>query len=513
MEQKRKTSTKRMLLRAFLALGTAAFLSSATVWAANPAGFTLRVRCADVQAPNAVTDLAASPNAAVEGQIILTWTAPADLPTGDVSSYQVRYATFSVASVGGSTTTWWNLATPFAGVPAPQPAGSFESAVVPSLSSGTYYFAVRSQDAAGNFSPLDDGAVVGPQASAQPKSLAPAPVAGLLALVNPDTSFNVNWSPVVINADGTPALDINDYVVRKSGNLNGPFNVIVSSGAGASSFGFTASSAPVSLEYLQIVAKDNAGNESDPALSNLLLVTPQGVIGQVAAAQDGTQTHAYIPSSIMSELRGNGQDLLMRVSKDTDPNLNKDPRVLATYDVGFVSSAQVVDKNFTLSRPAMNVTLQYTPAPGATEVGVLWFNGVQWIKVGAAQVDTTLNTVSFYTGLPGIYQVRSFQAATSLNLDKANVFPRIFSPNGDGINDRVLFVIENPNGSAVDGKIYDVGGNEVATLAPAGAGAPTAATMAWNGRDRDGRLVRSGVYIYRIKGEGKSMTGTVVVAQ
>jgi hypothetical protein len=77
----------------------------------------------------------------------------------------------------------------------------------------------------------------------------------------------------------------------------------------------------------------------------------------------------------------------------------------------------------------------------------------------------------------------------------------------------VLFVVENPRQSSIEGKIYDIGGNEVATLRPAGAGAPTPDTLVWDGHDRDGRLARSGVYIYRIKGEGKSFTGTVVVAQ
>ena len=74
-------------------------------------------------------------------------------------------------------------------------------------------------------------------------------------------------------------------------------------------------------------------------------------------------------------------------------------------------------------------------------------------------------------------------------------------------------MIENPKGSPIDGKIYDVGGNEVSDIHPAGAGAPTADSLSWDGRDRNGSLVPAGVYIYRIKGEGKKMTGTVVVAK
>jgi hypothetical protein len=215
-------------------------------------------------------------------------------------------------------------------------------------------------------------------------------------------------------------------------------------------------------------------------------------------------------------MKTKGGDLLLRMAPDANPALNRDPRTLATYDVGFISPAQVVDKNFTFSRPAMNVILAYpAPAAGST-VGVLWWNGVTWIKVGQADVDETIPTaptISFRTALPGVYQVRIFQAATSLTMDKNSVFPRIFTPNGDGINDVVYFVIENPNHSAVDGKIYDVAGGEVADIRPAGAGAPTADTMMWDGRDRTGQVVHAGIYLYRIAGEGKKMTGTVVVAK
>jgi hypothetical protein len=193
--------------------------------------------------------------------------------------------------------------------------------------------------------------------------------------------------------------------------------------------------------------------------------------------------------------------------------MNRDPRGLATFDVNFISPVQDVDKNFTLSRPAMNVVLQSTSPLKDGKVGVMWWNGTAWVKVGQASVDEMTDTVSFYTSRPGTYQIRSFLSATELTLDKASVFPRIFTPNGDGINDEVLFAIDNPKASSIEGKIYDVGGNEVADLKPAGAGAPTPDTLSWNGRDRNGTLARSGVYIYLIKGEGKSITGTVVVAK
>jgi hypothetical protein len=148
---------------------------------------------------------------------------------------------------------------------------------------------------------------------------------------------------------------------------------------------------------------------------------------------------------------------------------------------------------------------------------VLWWNGTVWVKVGQANVTESgvgnRLTVSFNTAMPGVYQIRQFDIATELTLDKASVFPKIFSPNGDGINDVIYFMVENPKQSSVSGKIVDMSGAEVGILRPAGAGAPTADTLTWDGKDNSGQLVPSGVYIYKITGEGKTITGTLVVAR
>src|SRR5882762_1631678 len=64
--------------------------------------------------PAAVTDLLASANPVVQGQISLTWTAPqgnvGGVPVNNqsVAAYSIHYATFSVASLAGDTTSWWN---------------------------------------------------------------------------------------------------------------------------------------------------------------------------------------------------------------------------------------------------------------------------------------------------------------------------------------------------------------------------------------------------------------------
>jgi hypothetical protein len=92
-----------------------------------------------------------------------------------------------------------------------------------------------------------------------------------------------------------------------------------------------------------------------------------------------------------------------------------------------------------------------------------------------------------------------------------SVYPRIITPNGDGATDKVGFHFENPELLPVEGKIFDLSGARVASLAPAGTD-PTGLLL-WDGKDSEGRSVSGGIYLYQIDFQGKNITGTVVVAR
>jgi hypothetical protein len=105
-------------------------------------------------------------------------------------------------------------------------------------------------------------------------------------------------------------------------------------------------------------------------------------------------------------------------------------------------------------------------------------------------------------------------AALCLSLNPSTgVVPRIFSPNGDGINDMVFFIVENPTQSFVSGVVLDMTGAQVALLSPAQNNTPTPDSLVWNGRDENGHVVPSGPYVYRIDGDGSVLSGVVVVAR
>ena len=171
-----------LALSLFLQVGWV-FVPSAS--AAISDSLTLKIRC-DGTPPASITDLVASPGMAI-GEIALAWTTPGDngwsghLPD---HPYEVKYDTRSVAELGGTTTSWWNLAAN----EWPQAWDALDPGewdddptlhYLAGLTTGTiYYIAIRAIDKVGN------EALNNNVASAMPKAedeTAPADIIDLVA--------------------------------------------------------------------------------------------------------------------------------------------------------------------------------------------------------------------------------------------------------------------------------------------------------------------------------------------
>ncbi len=88
---------------------------------------------------------------------------------------------------------------------------------------------------------------------------------------------------------------------------------------------------------------------------------------------------------------------------------------------------------------------------------------------------------------------------------------RFITPNGDGLNDSVVFTFANSRDSNISGRIYDIRGSVVASLVAGPAPAnPSDSTLKWDGKSAGGTVV-SGLYIYVIRGEKKVFSGLLVV--
>ncbi|MCK4532570.1 SBBP repeat-containing protein [bacterium] len=137
------------------------------------------------------------------------------------------------------------------------------------------------------------------------------------------------------------------------------------------------------------------------------------------------------------------------------------------------------------------------------------------ITIDAAAVSGNRNVIitnidEAYGIIPAGFEIGAgFGYQINDNFCLVEVFPRIFSPNGDGINDLANFIFENPENEEVRGMIFDLSGSVVRdTLVQ-----NSATSLTWDGRDNRGVYVSSNVYVYQIKGGSEVFNGTVVLAK
>jgi gliding motility-associated-like protein len=125
------------------------------------------------------------------------------------------------------------------------------------------------------------------------------------------------------------------------------------------------------------------------------------------------------------------------------------------------------------------------------------------------KIDPIAQTITVDSPNMGIYQIRALARASGAVFDLSNLSSRVITPNDDGRNDTLIFTYDpGPRNVQPTGKIYDLRGAVVAEMTPG----LVPNTLTWNGR-MNGQSVTSGIYVYKIVGDGKTFTGTIVVSR
>jgi hypothetical protein len=198
--------------------------------------------------------------------LVLRWTAPADPPGARVARYDVRMslATITAANFGSASALVG---------PTPSSPGARDSLLVRGLVHGTpAWFAIKSADAAGNWSPISN--VV--RWSGTNDTAPPAAPAGVGATVAGDgKSAALQWTP------GTEP-DLAGYNVYRTAASTSSW--VKMNGALLTSASYTDAALPAGVTKLwyQVTAVDQSGNES--ARSATITVTvPSSLAGLVVA--------------------------------------------------------------------------------------------------------------------------------------------------------------------------------------------------------------------------------------
>lgn len=364
---------------------------------------------------------------------------------------------------------------------------------------------------------LMSAAVYAPTLLAVPK--APSKVQGTRSANG--NSFTMRWSSPTFRTDGnllSPG-EVSSYKIIRSNALTG----------GTTSIFFTVSAASPSVLidsaisgrafFYRVRAIDASASESpdseaasSDASNTTYFMADDGasfasVPGTLKAALDAEGT--VIRGSRVRETEGNRVYRSIRFDAlDTITDQAHAGYVLAspaTFGIAYsVGGDGIVFAN-TL-KPAVS----YPDTAGARfAFSLFWDNGEKFVKVGSS-VDTAGKTAITSSRLPGSYQLQLVSQPLAAQLNA--VYPRIISPNNDGINDRVFFLFENPSQAKTSGAIYDPLSARVTDLKTTDLfGGDT--VLYWDGTDDAGAAVSGGYYIYKLDVGDRSFSGTVAVAR
>ncbi|MFA6030070.1 MAG: gliding motility-associated C-terminal domain-containing protein [Elusimicrobiota bacterium] len=267
---------------------------------------------------------------------------------------------------------------------------------------------------------------------------------------------------------------------------------------------------PSAQDYYQVCSV-NAGDMSrrylvrSVATRNAFVVAPdeQSTLEIPAATADALFSPAGASYQIMSS--SHPEDLGGRVVKSVAFTPVRDGITLAASAMA-MSSKVKVHLRYDLQNGVVRASgVGAAAAVSPDQMSIYWNNGSRWVQVYGTN-DALAQALTVETSNLGRYQLRSVERTAGFTFNAAGISNRMITPNGDGMNDVVIFTFDNPRDSQVSGKIFDLKGAEVTTMVPG----PASGTLMWDGK-AGGGSVPGGVYIYQIEAEGQAFNGTVVV--
>lgn len=324
------------------------------------------------------------------------------------------------------------------------------------------------------------------------------------------STFMLSWQPVTLDSIGN-AANIREYRIYRSTGIFAPgeYVAVVSS---SSQLVYTEDVPAGSSRWFFVRALDvnnNTGPES-------LWIKASAAGGAVSVSPD-RKAYADISRDVSSALAQAGSVFVW-----THVTAEETAGVVSSYRWNMLDSRGKLMANvilpdhagIVLPIPGGGGGPQVSAAFGPSDYAIFHDNGVEYIKLGGdVNPASEGGTISVQTRRMGNFQVRRILRATSFSVTQTEPI-KIFTPNGDLINDEFTIFFENPAALAISGaRVYSLNGAEIGDLKTGAVISATSGSLVWDGRDKGGRIARTGIYIYQFRAGNKVYNGTVVLAK
>jgi len=326
-------------------------------------------------------------------------------------------------------------------------------------------------------------------------------------------TFEVSWSKVTKDIKGEEE-NLKGYNVYRASSTEG--NWVRINSVGNNVFSST-DAVNGQVYYYRIKAEDIDGNESKGSM----IVDTTAEINVIAVADDDSRSQLRMSKEINSVLyRGNVYDEDIKIVLVRDDNEERSVDTITCYSIEAVKADSGKEiGGFKFNGGRAEISLHYDIMEGSIggdiaadeapkKLAVFWFNGIEWIKLGGV-VDKDRQTVTVRTRHLSKFAIK--KTFNSAGFRVTSVWPKIFTPYGEGIHKTVKLYFEGANpDEAVLGRIFDITGALVYDNLSRG---DDENSLVWDGRLRNGTMARSGIYIYQVESGGKVVNGTIVLAK
>jgi len=375
------------------------------------------------------------------------------------------------------------------------------------LTNGKWTFHVRARDRYGNIDAT-------PATSAFTVDLTPPTVAISSPRSGDAVSGNVPLSGVAFDPSAVPDLErftleygqgMRVGEVKRWTRIGQPQSTPIESGVLGT---WNTEGLPDGSYVLRISASDRLDHTSEHTIT----VTLVSALSQLEKESGGHVLSVRGTVDLMVPPNGLDRDQEVQVVFKPEKDLPPSPPGIKPTGIVFEIGPSALSFN---PKKRSTLTLGYQPSDIAklseSDLAIFTLSGATWTRLGGT-VDAAAHKVSVAVNAPGVYAL--FEAPSvggAAGVSDVACQPRIISPAGGVYPPTTDISFRLDTRASVDVRIYSVSGNLIRTVVQGQSLNEGLNTVRWDGRDSDGRVVTSGIYIVVIQADGKAANKTVAV--